>query len=46
VLLGTIVGDHVETLDDIVSTFGWAVLAAIVLVIAGRIVWRRVREAR
>jgi membrane-associated protein len=46
VLLGTIVGDHVETLDSIVSTFGWAVLAAIVLVIAGRIVWRRVREAR
>jgi undecaprenyl-diphosphatase len=46
VLLGTIVGDHVETLDRIVSTFGWAVLAAIVLVIAGRLVWRRVRKAR
>jgi membrane-associated protein len=46
VLLGTIVGDHVETLDRIVSTFGWAVLAAIVLVIAGRILWRRTREAR
>jgi undecaprenyl-diphosphatase len=46
VLLGTLVGDHVETLDRIVSTFGWAVLAAIVLVIAGRLVWRRVREAR
>ena len=46
VLLGTLVGDHVETLDRIVSTFGWAMLAAIVLVIAGRLVWRRVREAR
>jgi membrane-associated protein len=46
VLLGSIVGDHVETIDRIVSTFGWAVLAAIVLVVAGRIVWRRVREAR
>ena len=46
VLLGSIVGDHVETIDRIVSTFGWGVLAAIVLVVAGRIVWRRVREAR
>jgi membrane protein DedA with SNARE-associated domain len=45
VLLGTLVGNHVEALDRIVSTFGWAVLAAIVLVIAGRIVWKRVREA-
>jgi undecaprenyl-diphosphatase len=46
VLLGTIVGDHVETLDTIVSTFGWAVLAAIALAIAGRIIWKRTREAR
>jgi membrane-associated protein len=46
VLLGSMVGDHVETIDTIVSTFGWVVLAAIVLVIAGRIVWRRTREAR
>ena len=46
VLLGTLVGDHVETLDRIVSTFGWAVLAAIALAIAGRIVWKRVRAAR
>ena len=46
VLLGSIVGNNIETIDSIVSTFGWAVLAAIVLVIAGRIVWRRVREAR
>jgi membrane-associated protein len=46
VLLGTLVGDHVETLDRIVSTFGWAVLAAIVLAVAGRIVWKRTRAAR
>ena len=46
VLLGTLVGDHVETLDRIVSTFGWAVLAAIVLAVAGRIVWKRTHEAR
>ena len=45
-LLGTLVGDHVETLDRIVSTFGWAVLAAIVLAVAGRIVWKRTHEAR
>lgn len=45
VLLGSLVGNHVETLDRIVSTFGWAVLGAIVLVIAGRIVWKRVHEA-
>ena len=46
VLLGTLVGDHVETLDRIVSTFGWAVLAAIVLAMAGRIVWKRTHAAR
>ncbi len=44
VLLGTLVGDNVETIDRIVSTFGWAVLAAIVLAVAGRLIWRRMHR--
>jgi undecaprenyl-diphosphatase len=46
VLLGRLVGDHVETLDRIVSSFGWAVLGLIVFAVAGRWAWRRWRGGR
>lgn len=42
VLLGSLIGDNVELIDSIVSSFGWVVLAAIVLAIAGRLIWRRI----
>jgi undecaprenyl-diphosphatase len=45
VLLGTLVGDNVETIDGIVSTFGWVVLALVIVAIAVRWVWRRRQEA-
>lgn len=45
VLLGTLIGDNVETIDRIVSTFGWAVLAIVTVAIAARWLWRRHRRA-
>lgn len=45
VLLGTLIGDNVETIDRIVSTFGWAVLAIATVAIAARWLWRRHRRA-
>ena len=44
VLLGALVGNNVETIDRILSTFGWVVLATIALVLIGRWVLRRRRE--
>lgn len=43
VLLGTLIGDNVEMIDRIVSTFGWAVLALVILAIGARWLWRRHR---
>jgi membrane-associated protein len=45
VLLGTLVGNNVELIDRILSSIGWFVLGAAILVIAGRWAWRRRRSA-
>jgi membrane protein DedA with SNARE-associated domain len=44
-LLGFFVGNHVETIDRILSSIGWAGLA-IVAVIVGLWIWRHRKAAR
>jgi membrane-associated protein len=45
VLLGTLVGNNVELIDRILSSIGWFVLGAAILVVLGRWAWRRWRSA-
>jgi membrane protein DedA with SNARE-associated domain len=45
VLLGTLVGNNVELIDRILSSIGWFVLGALILVVAVRWAWRRRRSA-
>ena len=37
---------NVELIDTILSRFGWGMLILVVLVVAGNIIWRRVRGRR
>jgi undecaprenyl-diphosphatase len=46
VLLGVLVGNSIETIDRILSTFGLAVLGAIGLAFLARWGWRRLRKSR
>jgi len=45
VLLGTLIGNNVELIDRILSSIGWFVLGAAILVLASRWAWRRRRSA-
>jgi membrane-associated protein len=45
-LLGYLLGENVDLIDTILSRFGWGMLVLVVLVVAGNIVWRRVRGHR
>ncbi len=45
VLLGTLVGNNVELIDRILSSIGWVVLGAAILVLVGRWAWRKRRSA-
>jgi membrane protein DedA with SNARE-associated domain len=40
-LLGYLLNSQVELADRIISDFGWAVLAAVVLSAGGRLAWKR-----
>jgi undecaprenyl-diphosphatase len=41
VLLGVLVGHNIELIDRILTSVGWIVLAAAVLVVVGRRLWKR-----
>jgi membrane-associated protein len=45
-LLGYLLGENVGLIDTILSRFGWGMLVLVVLVVAGNILWRRVRARR
>ena len=41
VMLGVLVGNNIDLIDRILSSFGWIVLASVALVLGGRWGWRR-----
>ena len=43
VLLGTLVGNNIELIDQILSSIGWAVIAVAILVLTGRWLMKRRR---
>ena len=45
-LLGYLLGENVGLIDTILSRFGWGMLILVALVVAGNIIWRRVRGRR
>jgi membrane-associated protein len=45
-LLGYVFGRNIELVDSILSQFGWLMLAALVVAIVGRFLWKRYRHAR
>jgi membrane-associated protein len=46
VLVGYVVGNNVETIDRILTTFGGAVIALVVTVVGGTLAFRRFRDRR
>ena len=46
VLLGAVIGNNIDLIDRILSTFGFAILGAIVIGFTARWLWRRHRRAR
>jgi membrane protein DedA with SNARE-associated domain len=45
-LVGYVFGSNLGLVERILSRFGWGILALLVVLIAGRIAWSRIRRGR